>query len=111
MVEPYLAPSRRDPDGTVWHKCLTAMQFVDARVGWAVGSAQILRTTSAGRTWRNLFDESMDWLTFAPKKLSAPTRDTCWVIDTIGSGKSRCLFTGDGCQTWLPLALDLAQYP
>ena len=84
MVELYLAPSRRDPDGTVWHKCLMDMQFVDDRVGWAVGSAQIVRTTNACRTWSNCFDESMAQLAFAPKKLSAPTRDSSWVIDTIG---------------------------
>lgn len=111
MVELYLAPSRRDPEGTVWHKCLTAMQFVDDRVGWAVGSGQIVRTTNGGRTWSNLFDVSMAQLAFAPKKLSAPTSDRCWVIDTIGSGKTRCLFTVDGLQTWLPLELGLSRYP
>jgi len=111
MVELYLAPLRRDLEGTVWHKCLTAMQFVDDRLGWAVGSAQIVRTTNAGRTWSNFFDESMAQLAFAPKKLSAPTRDTCWVIDTIGSGKTRCLFTFDGGQTWWPLELGSSQYP
>ena len=111
MVELYLAPLRRDLEGTVWHKCLTAMQFVDDRLGWAVGSAQIVRTTNAGRTWSNLFDESMAQLAFAPKKLSAPTRESCWVIDTIGSGKTRCLFTVDGGRTWLPLELGSSQYP
>ena len=111
MVELYLAPLRRDLDGTVWYKCLTDMQFVDDRVGWAVGSAQIVRTTNAGRTWRNLFDQSMHQLAFAPRKLSAPTRNTCWVIDTIGSGKTKCLFTVDGGLTWLPLELGSTQYP
>jgi photosystem II stability/assembly factor-like uncharacterized protein len=111
MVEVYLAPSRRDSEGTVWHKCLTAMQFVDDRVGWAVGSAQIVRTTNGGRTWNNLFDESMAQLAFAPKKLSAPTRDICWVIDTIGSGKTTCLFTVDAGLTWSPLELGSSEYP
>ena len=111
MVELYLAPSRVDAEHTVWHKCLTAMQFVDNRVGWAVGAAQIVRTTNSGRTWSNLFDESMVQLAFAPKKLSAPTRDICWVIDSIGSGKTRCLFTIDGGQAWSPLELALSQYP
>jgi len=50
-------------------------------------------------------------LAFAPKKLWAPTKDTCWIIDTIGLGKTRCLFTVDGGQTWLPLELDSSQYP
>lgn len=111
MVELYLAPSRRDPEGTVWHKCLAAMQFVDDRVGWAVGSAQIVRTANGGGTWCNLFDESMTHLAFAPKRLSAPTRDICWVIDIIGSGKVGCLFTVDGGQTWSPLELGSSQYP
>lgn len=111
MVELYLAPSRRDPDGTVWHTCLAAMQFVNDRAGWAVGSGQIVRTTNGGRTWSNLFDVSMAQLAFAPKKLSAPTSDTCWVIDPIGSGKTRCLLTVDGGQTWLPFELGSLQYP
>ena len=111
MGELYLAPSRRNHEGTVWHKCLTAMQFADDRVGWAIGSGQIVRTTNAGRTWTNLFDESMAQLAFAPKKLSVPTRDTCWIIDTIGSGRTRCLFTVDGGQSWLPLELGSSQYP
>lgn len=84
------------------------MQFVDDRVGWAAGSGQIVRTTNGGKTWSNLFDVSMAQLAFAPKKLSAPTRDACWVIDTIGSGETRCLFTVDRVQTWLPLELGIA---
>src|SRR5215213_4594797 len=111
MNELYLAPSRRDPEGTVWYKCLTAMQFVDDRVGWAVGSTQLVRTTDAGRTWSNLFHQSTVQLAFAPKKLSAPTRETCWVIDTVGSGRVRCLFTMDGGESWLPLELESSQYP
>src|SRR5689334_11672300 len=111
MRELYRVPSRIDQRSTVWYRCLTAMQFTDDRVGWAVGSAQIIRTTDSGRRWTNVFDENMLELAFAPKKLSAPTQNLCWTIDTVGSGKTKCLFTLDGGQSWLPFGLDSSQFP
>lgn len=107
----YRAPARTDPDGTEWYKCLSDIIFTSRRAGWAVGSGQILSTTNAGKSWTNHYASSMASASFTPHRLSAPTQDCCWIIDTVGCGQTRLFHTGNGGTNWQATKLGALVYP
>jgi photosystem II stability/assembly factor-like uncharacterized protein len=87
------------------------MDFITARVGWAVGSGQIVSTRDGGETWKNQYAEYMADAFFAPHRVSILTQDSCWVIDTVGFGQIRCFHTKDGGRTWINVNLGPSTYP
>lgn len=98
--ELYRAPHRTDRDGIVWYECLSDMHFASPRVGWAVGSGQILCSGDGGKTWNNQYTDFMASSFFAPHRVSMPSQNSCWVIDTVGFGQNRCFHTRDGGRNW-----------
>jgi photosystem II stability/assembly factor-like uncharacterized protein len=106
----YHAPHRTDNEGAVWYCCLRDMNFATARVGWAAGSSQLVRTQDGGKTWVNQRNDYISNTFFDPRRVCATGQAHCWVI-TGGMGKIRCFHTKDGGQTWVGLNLGPSTYP
>ena len=73
---------------------------VTNEIAWATGSgATVLRTTDAGRSWKNLAPASIAGLDV--RDVFAISADVCWIM-TAGPGESsRILFTENGGGTWV----------
>jgi len=96
----YEVPSRTDEDNNIWYKTLSDMHFVNSRVGWVVGSGQILRTQNGGGTWANQYINYASQGYLDPNRVFAINPKTCWII-AIGSDTGiRCSYTLDGGKTW-----------
>jgi len=86
------------------------MDFATARVGWAVGSGQLLGTRDGGRTWVDQRNAYMANTFFDPRRVCAVNQAHCWVI-TGGMDKIRCFHTKDGGRTWLNVDFGPSIYP
>jgi photosystem II stability/assembly factor-like uncharacterized protein len=96
----YEVPSRTDEDNTVWYRCLSDMHFVNSRVGWVVGSGQVLRTQDGGGTWANQYRNYASQGHLNPNRVFAINPKTCWIIALGGAIDIRCSYTPDGGKTW-----------
>ncbi len=100
LIEVYQVPRRVDEEGRLWYRCLHDMHFATAKVGWAVGSTQILHTRDGGRIWVNQFKENKGCYFLNPHRVFAVTPKVCW-ITAISTGRDiRCCYTKDGGRTW-----------
>lgn len=92
--------------GTSWQRLftapgpLTALDFVDAEDGWAVGSHSFFRTTDGGRSWQALSEPG-----------SSPVAKVDFVSSTQGwavTKQNGLLVSSDGGLTWVAQATPLA---
>lgn len=107
----YEVPRRVDEEGRVWYRCLSDVNFATAKVGWAVGSTQILHTRNGGKTWVNQFktDEGCDYLN--PHRVFALSSKVCWIVAISSATNIRCCYTRDGGETWKGKEFEAGIYP
>jgi photosystem II stability/assembly factor-like uncharacterized protein len=93
-----------DDNGKSWRRAksppaplLTAVEFVDAKKGWAVGhDSVILATTDGGETWTQQYSAPAD---------QQPLLDVLFVDESVGyaiGAYGAFLETADGGKTWNP---------
>ena len=95
----YEAPRRMDNE-RIWYHHLSAMHFATPRIGWAVGTRQLLHTTDDGRSWINQFKESHPCCYASDTRIFAVSAKVCWTMSTLGCGRFRCCLTRDAGMTW-----------
>jgi len=100
LKEIYEVPRRVDEEGHVWYRCLSDMDFATAKVGWAVGSTQILHTRDGGKTWLNQFKENEGCHFLNPHRVFAVSQNLCWIVAVSSGTDIRCCYTSDGGETW-----------
>lgn len=96
----YEVPSRTDEDNRIWYKCLSDMHFVNSKVGWVVGSGQVLHTQDGGKTWANQYRNYASQGYLNPNRVFAINPKTCWIIALGSNIGVSCSYTLDGGKTW-----------
>jgi len=107
----YEVPHRIDEGGEVWRRCLSHMHFANSRVGWAVGSAQVLYTQNGGRTWVNQYGNHSDYTYLDPNRVFAVSPRMGWITAIGGHTDIRCCYTQDGGLTWKTKELETGIHP
>lgn len=107
----YQALSRDDGEGRTWYQSLSDMHFADLRVGWAVGSRQILYTENGGKEWVNQFEEYQDYSYINPHRVFAVSPKECWITAISSATNIYCCHTRDGGATWHGKEFEAGTYP
>jgi photosystem II stability/assembly factor-like uncharacterized protein len=95
----YKAPARLE--GTkIWYRCLIRSFFVSEEVGWAIGSAQVLRTENGGKSWQNFYKPNQNSPFSDISDLFPVSEDACWFTSMNPTLGSRYCFTSDAGKTW-----------
>src|SRR5713101_8464421 len=74
---------------------LGSMRFINSRLGWAVGSGQILKTINGGRTWTSHYTRRFSSESIGPEIPSPVDASQCWLLGHTGKSPMRCLLTRD----------------
>lgn len=98
-------------EGGIWYRCLDDMRFATSRVGWAVGSTQILCTQDGGKTWINQYKDYIDQTYLSPNRVYAISAKICWITAITSPTRIRCCYTKDGGLTWKAKEFETEIYP
>lgn len=97
----YAVPREFDEQARTWYSSLYDTHFATTKVGWAVGSAQILHTRDGGKTWLNQYSNLAAFRSFSPRRVFAVNAKTGWIIGLASGADARCCYTRDGGKTWI----------
>ena len=111
LKQVYEVPRRVDEVGEIWYRCLSNMDFATPKVGWAIGSTQILHTRDGGKTWTNQFKENKGCHFLNPHRVFAVTSKVCWITAISSAREIRCCYTQDGGETWRSKGFETEIYP
>lgn len=92
----YRTGPRANGSGSV-HYFLADVDFGTSRVGWCVGSQNVLLTTDKGLTWRNFFVDGATLPFAEPRRVAASGENGCWLLGLFHSGLCRTIDQG---QSW-----------
>src|SRR5712692_11552600 len=87
-------------EGPTGYYPLESLRFLNGKVGWAVGSAQILKTLNGGRSWTNHYPQQFSEDSLSPEVACPVDPYICWLLAYRGNQHLRCLVTRDSGCTW-----------